>query len=78
MSQSKYKDIGKKQIINVMNTIIHKQQAIEMTLNLLIMFTDKDKKFDSFMKEKLGGPDELRPDEAANGEGDTTSNNENS
>ena len=78
MSNPKYKNIGKKDIINVVSQVIKRIEAIEMTLNLLIMFTDKDKKFDSFMKEKLGGPDELRPDETDNGEGDTTSNNENS
>lgn len=71
MSQSKYKDIGKKQIINVMNTIIHKQQAIEMTLNLLIKFIDKKDEFDDFMTKELGGADEVQEDGGANPKGDT-------
>ena len=45
MSQSKYKDIGKKQIINVIRQVIQKVEAIEMTLNLFIQYMDKDKKF---------------------------------
>ena len=71
MSQSKYKDIGKKQIINVMNTIIHKQQAIEMTLNLLIKFIDKKDEFDDFMTKELGGADEVQEDWGANPKVDT-------
>ena len=71
MSQSKYKDIGKKQIINVMNTIIHKQQPIEMTLNLLIKFIDKKDEFDDFMTKELGGADEVQEDGGANPKGDT-------
>jgi len=42
-----------------------------MTLNLLIMFVDKDKKFDAFMKEKLGGKDEVSGDAEASKDGDT-------
>ena len=49
--QKKYKDIGKKDIINVINQTIQKVEAIEMTLNLLVMFVDKEKKFGDFMKE---------------------------
>ena len=78
MSSQKYKNIGKKDIIRVMSQLIQKVEAIEMTLNLLIMFVDKDKKFDEFMKEKLGGPDELQPDETVDGEGDNSQNNEDS
>ena len=72
MSQSKYKNVGKKQIINVMNTIIHKQQAIEMTLNLLIKFVDKEDKFNDFMTKELGGKDETSEDGEVNTDGDTT------
>tara|TARA_R100001530_G_C4217517_1_gene129048 strand:- start:1 stop:234 length:234 start_codon:yes stop_codon:yes gene_type:complete len=71
MSKSKYKDIGKKQIINVVSQIIQKVEAIEMTLNLLIMFVDKDKKFDAFMKEKLGGKNETSGDGEDNRGADT-------
>jgi hypothetical protein len=70
MSKSKYKDIGKKQIINVLSQVIQKMEAIEMTLNLLIMFVDKDKKFDKFMKEKLGGDNDAK----GNGEVDKDEN----
>ena len=78
MSSQQYKNIGKKDIIRVVTQVIQKVEAIEMTLNLLIMFVDKDKKFDEFMKEKLGGPDELQPDETVDGEGDNSQNNEDS
>jgi hypothetical protein len=71
MSQSKYKDVGKKQIINVMNTIIHKQQAIEMTLNLFIKMMDKKEEFNDFMTKELGGADEVQEDGGTNPEGDT-------
>ena len=54
MSNQQYKNIGKKQIINVVSQMIQKVEAIEMTLNLLIMFVDKEEKFNDFMKEKLG------------------------
>ena len=37
-----------------------------------------DKKFDEFMKEKLGGPDELQSDETVDGKGDNSQNNEDS
>ena len=77
MTQSKYKDIGKKQIINVVSQVIQKVEAIEITLNLLIMFIDKDKKFDEFMTEQLGGKNELRPDETIDGKGNNPDNNEN-
>ncbi len=81
MSNQQYKNIGKKQIINVVSQMIQKVEAIEVTLNLLIMFVDKDDKFNDFMKEKLqkvetGGEDELQSDETADGEGDNTDNNE--
>ena len=78
MSNPKYKNIGKKDIINVINQVIERLEALEMTLNIFIQFADKDKKFNKFMEEKLGGNNELRPNETDNGEGDTTSNNEDS
>ena len=77
MAQSKYSNIGKKQIINVVSQVIQKVEAIEMTLDLLIMFIDKDKKFDEFMKKNLGGKNELRPDETIDGKGNNPDNNEN-
>tara|TARA_R100001594_G_scaffold56308_1_gene90140 strand:+ start:1626 stop:1862 length:237 start_codon:yes stop_codon:yes gene_type:complete len=64
--QKKYRDIGKKQIINVVSQMIQKVEAIEMTLNLLIMFVDKEEKFNDFMTEKLGG----KNDTSGNGETD--------
>ena len=76
MAKNKYSDIGKKDIIRVVSQVIQRVEAIEMTLNLLIMFVDKDKKFDDFMKEKLGGENELQSDEAVDGEGDNSKNNE--
>ena len=48
--KKKYKDIGKKDLINVMSQMIQKIEAIEMTLNILVMFVDKDKKFNEFMQ----------------------------
>lgn len=79
MAQSKnYKDIGKKDIINVISQMIRKVEAMEMTLNLLVMFVDKDKKFNDFMKENLGGTNELQPDDTTNGEGNNTNSNEDS
>jgi hypothetical protein len=67
MSQSKYKDIGKKQIINVVSQVIQKVEAIEMTLNLFIQYMDKDNKFNDYMTEQLGGKNEA----SENGEVDT-------
>ena len=78
MSNQQYKNIGKKQIINVVSQTIQKVEAIEMTLNLLIMFIDKDKKFDAFMKEKLGGANESSEDGTADSEGDTPADNKDS
>ena len=52
---NKYSNIGKKDIINVLNQIIEKTEAIERTLSFLIEFVDKDKKFEDFLKEQLGG-----------------------
>ena len=76
MSNQQYKNIGKKQIINVVSQTIQKVEAIEVTLNLLIMFVDKDKKFDEFMKEKLGGVNEIQSDETTDGKGDNSNNYE--
>ena len=78
MSNPKYKDIGKKDIINVINQVIQRLEALEMTLNIFIQFSDKDKEFNKFMEEKLGGNNELRPNETDNGKGDNPSNNEDS
>ena len=77
MTQSKYSNVGKKQIINVVSQVIQKVEAIEMTLNLFIQYMDKDKKFDDYMSEQLGGKDELQPDETVNGEEDNSEHNEN-
>ena len=72
MSQSKYKDIGKKQIIGVVSQVIQKVEAIEMTLNLFIKMIDKEEKFNDFMTEQLGGADEVSGDAEASKDGDTT------
>ena len=67
MSNQQYKNIGKKQIIGVINQLIHKLESIEMTINMLVMFVDKDNKFNDFVKEQLGGDDELQSDETNDG-----------
>ena len=74
--QKKYRDIGKKQIINVVSQMIQKVEAIEMTLNLLIMFVDKEEKFNDFMKEKLGGKNETSGDGEVDKGTDTSESNE--
>ena len=76
MSNQQYKNIGKKQIINVVSQMIHKVEAIEMTLNLLIMFVDKEEKFNDFMKEKLGGKNETSGDGEVDKGTDTPESNE--
>ena len=73
--QKKYKDIGKKDLMNVMSQIIQKVEAMEITLNLLAMFVDKDKKFNDFMREKLGGENEVQGNENSDRNGDTTRDN---
>ena len=52
---SKYKDVGKKQIINVIENLIRKTEALDITLNLLIQFLDKKEEFTKFMNKQLGG-----------------------
>ena len=80
--QKKYKDIGKKDLMNVMSQMIQKIEAIEMTLNILVMFVDKDKKFNEFMQEALkpkeGGNDELQSNETDDGKEDNSNSNESS
>ena len=71
MSSQKYKNVGKKDIINVVCQMIQKIEAIEMTLNLLIKFIDKKDEFDDFMTKELGGADEVQEDGGANPKGDT-------
>ena len=78
MGKNKYSNIGKKQIISVISQVIHKVEAIEMTLNMFIKFMDKDKKFDEFMKTELGGNDELQSDETIDGKEDNSNTNEDS
>ena len=75
---SKYKDIGKKQIIGVIEKLIQKVEAIEITLNLFIQYVDKDKKFDEFMQEKLGGMNGTSDDVQDNRRKDSSDNKENS
>ena len=72
MSKSKYTDVGKKQIINVVSQVIQKVEAIEMTLNLFIKMIDKDEKFNDYMTEQLGGKDETSENGKADTDGDTT------
>ena len=79
MAQSnKFKNIGKKQIINVISQVIQKVEAIEMTLNLLVMFVDKDKKFDKFMQEQLGGRNETQEDVQSDRQEDSSNSKEDS
>tara|TARA_R100000808_G_scaffold3860_1_gene13174 strand:+ start:4467 stop:4700 length:234 start_codon:yes stop_codon:yes gene_type:complete len=75
---SKYKDIGKKQIIGVIEKLIQKVEAIEITLNLFIQYMDKDKKFDEFMQEKLGGMNETQGDVQTDRQEDSSDNKEDS
>ena len=76
MTQSKYKDIGKKQIINVVTQVIQKVEAIEMTLNLFIKMIDKDEKFNDYMTEQLGGKDGASGNGGVDTDGDTTESTE--
>ena len=78
MGKNKYSNVGKKQIIEVLNEAIRKIQIIEFTLNAFIEFADKDKEFDKFMTDKLGGKDELQSDETVDGEENNSDINENS
>ncbi len=71
MAQNKYSNIGKKQIIGVINQIIPQIEAIQVTLNMFIKFIDKDDKFGEYMKQELGGKNEERTDEHDNIGGDT-------
>ena len=80
MSNQQYKNIGKKQIINVVSQLIQKVEAIEMTLNLLIMLledkkTIKKEELSEYIKEKLGEQNEPQEDGADNTKGDTSKNN---
>ena len=76
MAQNKYSNIGKKQIIGVLNETIRKLQIVEFTLNAYIEFAGKEivKEFDEFMIKKLGGKDEARTNEHDNIGGDTPEN----
>ena len=76
MSKSKYKDIGKKQIIGVVSQVIQKVEAIEMTLNLFIKMIDKEEKFNDFMTEQLGGKDGASKDGETDTDGDITKSTE--
>ena len=79
--QKKYKDIGKKDIIGVINQLIRKMEAIEMTLNILILKSDEYRNegvptFQEFTEEKLKeGANDAPTDEKADGAGDTASDN---
>ena len=78
MGKNKYSNIGKKDIINVLNQIIRKTEALEITLNFLIQFVDKEEKFNEFLNSKLGGKNELQSNDTTNGKEDNSNNNENS
>jgi hypothetical protein len=78
MAQNKYSNIGKKQIIEVINQVIMRVDIIETTLNLFIKYVDKDKEFDKFMKKELGGTNDARTNESDNIRGDNTEDNSNS
>ena len=76
MGKNRYSNVGKKEIINVMNQIIQKMEAFEITLNMVIMFVDKEKKFNQFMTDQLGGKNEIQPDATDNSGGDTPTSTE--
>ena len=76
MAKNRYSNVGKKEIINVMNQIIQKMEAFEITLNMVIMFVDKEKKFNQFMTDQLGGKNEIQPDATDNSGGDTPTSTE--
>ena len=83
MSNQQYKNVGKKQIISVVSQTIQKVEAIEMTLNLLIMMLDKEgivksKDFNDFMEKTLGGKDEPSKDGGDNPKGDIATDNKDS
>ena len=78
MGKNKYSDVGKKQIISVLNEAIRKLQVIEFTLNTFIEFSKKGEEFDEFMIKKLGGNDELQSDDKNDGEGNNSESNEDS
>ena len=74
---SRYKGITKNQIIKVIEGVMQQLEAIEITVNILVAFVDKDNKFDSFMKEKLGGINEAQRDVSVDREEDSSDNKEN-
>tara|TARA_R100000781_G_scaffold113731_1_gene82877 strand:+ start:883 stop:1116 length:234 start_codon:yes stop_codon:yes gene_type:complete len=76
MGNNKYSNIGKKQIIGVINQLIQKMEALEMTLNILVMFVDKEKEFNDFMQKQLGGNNGLQSDAGDNTGRDTTEGTE--
>jgi hypothetical protein len=80
MAQNKYSNIGKKQIISVLNETIRKLQIVEFTLNAYIEFAGEDiaKEFDEFMIKKLGGKNETQTNAPDNNGGDSAKDNGNS
>ena len=78
MAQNKqYKNIGKKDMINVISQLIRKVEALEMTVNLLVKFIDKEDDFLKFMQEQLGGKNDTPTNESNNNGGDTSKDNVN-
>ena len=78
MAQNKqYKNIGKKDMINVISQLIRKVEALEMTVNLLVKFIDKEDDFLKFMQEQLGGKNDTSTNENNNNGGDTSKDNVN-
>ena len=73
---SKYKDVGKKQIIGVIEKLIQKMEIMEITLNLFIQHMDKDKTFDDFMKKKLGEMHDTQRDVQSDRQKDPSNNKE--
>ena len=74
MAQNKYSNIGKKQIIGVINQQIMRIDAIEVTLNMFIKFMNNEDEFNEFMQKELGGLDEAPTNESDNIGGNTTEN----
>ena len=77
MAQNKYSNIGKKQIIGVINQQIMRIDAIEVTLNMFIKFMNNEDEFNEFMQKELGGTNDTRTNEHDNIGRDTTENSRN-
>ena len=83
MSKSKYSNVSKKDIINVINQTIRRMEILEVTLNVLVKYIERkndetEQGFNDFLKEKLGDNNELQPDDTTDGKGNNSNTNEDS